>query len=174
MKLLNISLNVVRNEVEWDKYVGPEYRKQHKYEDAKSSLPWFVVGFDCVKSDVSEDENKVTLFIEGADFTACGSDFDTNGFAVDSSDKQKLIIDLVRNDQGLMFDADTDCKIATIPSEFKVTVTDAFGTVFKASQSIMDFSDKDKILKEIDERCLQSGDKYLAKLIYELIAQDKI
>lgn len=39
MKLQGISINVVRNEYEYNKYVSEEYRRQYDYEASKSNLP---------------------------------------------------------------------------------------------------------------------------------------
>ena len=46
MKLQGISINVVRNEYEYNKYVSEEYRRQHDYEASKSSLPWIIIDFE--------------------------------------------------------------------------------------------------------------------------------
>lgn len=45
---------------------------------------------------------------------------------------------------------------------------------FKSSLDIIDFSQKETLLKNIEEKCIQQGEDYLAKIIYELIQQDKI
>lgn len=45
MKLQGISINVVRNEYEYNKYVSEEYRRQYDYEASKSSLPWIIIDF---------------------------------------------------------------------------------------------------------------------------------
>lgn len=45
MKLQGISISVVRNEYEYNKYVSEEYRKQYDYEASKSSLPWIIIDF---------------------------------------------------------------------------------------------------------------------------------
>ena len=38
MKLQGISVNIVRNEYEYNKYVDEKYRKQYDYEASKPSL----------------------------------------------------------------------------------------------------------------------------------------
>lgn len=43
MKLQGISINVVRNEYEYNKYVSEEYRRRYDYEASKSSLPWIII-----------------------------------------------------------------------------------------------------------------------------------
>ena len=39
---------------------------------------------------------------------------------------------------------------------------------------IIDFSQKETLLKNIEEKCIQQGEDYLAELFYELIAQGKV
>lgn len=43
MKLQGISVNIVRNEYEYNKYVSEDYRKQYSYEDSKPSRKWRMV-----------------------------------------------------------------------------------------------------------------------------------
>lgn len=57
MKLQGISINVVRNEYEYNKYVSEEYRRQYDYE---ASMPWIIIDF------VSNSE---LTFSPAADFT---------------------------------------------------------------------------------------------------------
>lgn len=112
MKLQGISINVVRNEYEYNKYVSEEYRRQYDYEASKSSLPWIIIDF--AKYNALEDfvSNSELTFSPAADFTD--------------------------------------------------------------EHASIDLSDTAKILKSIDEQCLQQGGGYLAELFYELIAQGKV
>lgn len=69
MKLQGISINVVRNEYEYNKYVSEEYRRQYDYEASKSSLPWIIIDF--AKYNALEDfvSNSELTFSPAADFT---------------------------------------------------------------------------------------------------------
>lgn len=68
MKLQGISINVVRNEYEYNKYVSEECRRQYDYEASKSSLPWIIIDF--AKYNALEDfvSNSELTFSPAADF----------------------------------------------------------------------------------------------------------
>ena len=146
MKLQGISINVVRNEYEYNKYVSEEYRRQYDYEASKSSLPWIIIDF--AKYNTLED-------------------------FVSNSDKTKLTVNLQKMNR-LMLEAKKDVGYVSLPANFSVTVKDKQGDIFTDEHASIDLSDTAKILKSIDEQCLQQGGGYLAELFYELIAQGKV
>lgn len=74
----------------------------------------------------------------------------------------------------LMLEAKKDVGYTSLPASFSVTVKDKQGNTFTGENSSIDLSDTAKILKDIDEQCLQQGGGYLAELFYELIAQGKV
>ena len=74
----------------------------------------------------------------------------------------------------LMLEAKKDVGYASLPANFSVTVKDKQGDIFTDEHVSIDLSDTAKILKSIDEQCLQQGSGYLAELFYELIAQGKV
>ena len=148
MKLQGISINVVRNEYEYNKYVSEEYRKQYDYEASKSSLPWIIIDF----TEISQAGN---------------------GEWSVGSDKTKLTVNLQKMNR-LMLEAKKDVGYASLPANFSVTVKDKQGDIFTDEHASIDLSDTAKILKSIDEQCLQQGGGYLAELFYELIAQGKV
>lgn len=74
----------------------------------------------------------------------------------------------------LMLEAKKDVGYTSLPANFSVTVKDKQGNTFTGEHSSIDLSDTAKILKDIDEQCLQQGGGYLAELFYELIAQGKV
>lgn len=74
----------------------------------------------------------------------------------------------------LMLEAKKDVGYVSLPANFSVTVKDKQGDIFTDEHASIDLSDTAKILKSIDERCLQQGGGYLAELFYELIAQGKV
>ena len=74
----------------------------------------------------------------------------------------------------LMLEAKKDVGYTSLPANFSVTVKDKQGNTFTGENSSIDLSDTAKILKDIDEQCLQQGGGYLAELFYELIAQGKV
>lgn len=171
MKLQGISINVVRNEYEYNKYVSEEYRKQYDYEASKSSLPWIIIDF--AKYNALEDfvSNSELTFSLAADFTEISQA--GNGEWSVGSDKTKLTVNLQKMNR-LMLEAKKDVGYASLPANFSVTVKDKQGDIFTDEHASIDLSDTAKILKSIDEQCLQQGSGYLAELFYELIAQGKV
>lgn len=171
MKLQGISISVVRNEYEYNKYVSEEYRKQYDYEASKSSLPWIIIDF--AKYNTLEDfvSNSELTFSPVADFTEISQA--GNGEWSVGSDKTKLTVNLQKMNR-LMLEAKKDVGYASLPANFSVTVKDKQGDIFTDEHASIDLSDTAKILKSIDEQCLQQGGGYLAELFYELIAQGKV
>lgn len=168
MKVQGISLNVVRNKYEYEKYVSPEYRAKYSYEDSKASLPWLVIGFN-KDSAATENNTAVLNFSPAADFTACGTDFETNGYAVDSADKSKLKLDLSRDFSRFMLNAKAECSFSEIPARLEATIANPDGSEVKALRNAPDLSKPDSVLENLDKRCLESGEGYLAQVLYELI-----
>lgn len=162
MKLQGISVNIVRNEYEYNKYVDEKYREQYDYEASKPSLPWVIIDF------VSASE---LTFFPAANFTNISQA--GNGEWSVGSDKTKLTVNLQKMNR-LMLEAKKDVGYTSLPANFSVTVKDKQGNTFTGENSSIDLSDTAKILKDIDEQCLQQGGGYLAELFYELIAQGKV
>lgn len=102
MKLQGISISVVRNEYEYNKYVSEEYRKQYDYEASKSSLPWIIIDF--AKYNTLEDfvSNSELTFSPAADFTEISQA--GNGEWPVGSDKTKLTVNLQKMNR-LMLEA---------------------------------------------------------------------
>lgn len=171
MKLQGISVNVVRNEYEYNKYVSEEYRKQYDYEASKSSLPWIIIDF--AKDNAPEDfvSNSELTFSPVADFTSISQA--GNGEWSVGSNKTKLTVNLQKISR-LMLEAKKDVGYTSLPANFSVTVKDKQGNTFTDKHPSIDLSNAAKILKDIDEQCLQQGGGYLAELLYELIAQGKV
>lgn len=171
MKLQGISVNIVRNEYEYDKYVDEKYREQYDYEASKSSLPWVIIDF--AKGNAPEDFVSASelTFSPAANFTDISQA--GNGEWSVGSDKTKLTVNLQKMNR-LMLEAKKDVGYTSLPANFSVTVKDKQGNTFTDENSSIDLSDTAKILKDIDEQCLQQGSGYLAELFYELIAQGKV
>ena len=171
MKLQGISINVVRNEYEYNKYVSEEYRRQYDYEASKSSLPWIIIDF--AKDNAPEDFVSASelTFSPAANFTNISQA--ENGEWSVGSDKTKLTVNLQKVNR-LMLEAKKDVGYTSLPANFSVTVKDKQGNTFTGENSSIDLSDTAKILKDINEQCLQQGGGYLAELFYELIAQGKV
>ena len=68
-----------------------------------------------------------------------------------------------------MLEVKKDCGFSQTPNKLTITVKDNKGKEFKASLDIIDFSQKETLLKNIEEKCIQQGEGYLAKIVYELI-----
>lgn len=171
MKLQGISVNIVRNEYEYNKYVDEKYREQHDYEASKPSLPWVIIDF--AKDNAPEDFVNASelTFSPAANFTNISQA--GNGEWSVGSDKTKLTVNLQKMNR-LTLEAKKDVGYTSLPANFSVTVKDKQGNTFTGENSSIDLSDTAKILKDIDEQCLQQGGGYLAELFYELIAQGKV
>nr|DAT05806.1 MAG TPA: hypothetical protein [Caudoviricetes sp.] len=171
MKLQGISVNIVRNEYEYNKYVDEKYREQYDYEASKPSLPWVIIDF--AKDNAPEDFVSASelTFSPAANFTNISQA--GNGKWSVGSDKTKLTVNLQKMNR-LILEAKKDVGYTSLPANFSVTVKDKQGNTFTGENSSIDLSDTAKILKDIDEQCLQQGGGYLAELFYELIAQGKV
>lgn len=171
MKLQGISVNIVRNEYEYNKYVDEKYREQYDYEASKPSLPWVIIDF--AKDNAPEDFVSASelTFSPAANFTDISQA--GNGEWSVGSDKTKLTVNLQKMNR-LMLEAKKDVGYTSLPANFSVTVKDKQGNTFTGEHSSIDLSDTAKILKDIDEQCLQQEGGYLAELFYELIAQGKV
>ena len=171
MKLQGISVNIVRNEYEYNKYIDEKYREQYDYEASKPSLPWVIIDF--AKDNAPEDFVSASelTFSPAANFTDISQA--GNGEWSVGSDKTKLTVNLQKMNR-LMLKAKKDVGYTSLPANFSVTVKDKQGNTFTGENSSIDLSDTAKILKDIDEQCLQQGGGYLAELFYELIAQGKV
>ena len=171
MKLQGISVNIVRNEYEYNKYVDEKYREQYDYEASKPSLPWVIIDF--AKDNAPEDFVSASelTFSPAANFTNISQA--ENGEWSVGSDKTKLTVNLQKMNR-LILEAKKDVGYTSLPANFSVTVKDKQGNTFTGENSSIDLSDTAKILKDIDEQCLQQGGGYLAELFYELIAQGKV
>lgn len=171
MKLQGISVNIVRNEYEYNKYVDEKYREQYDYEASKPNLPWVIIDFE--KGNAPEDFVSASelTFSPAANFTNISQA--GNGEWSVGSDKTKLTVNLQKMNR-LTLEAKKDVGYTSLPANFSVTVKDKQGNTFTGENSSIDLSDTAKILKDIDEQCLQQGGGYLAELFYELIAQGKV
>ena len=171
MRLQGISVNVVRNEYEYNKYVSADYRAKYSYEDSKPSLPWIIVDFEKANAPGDFVSTSELTFSPAADFT--GINVAGNGEWSAGSDKTKLTVNLQKLNR-LMLEAKKDVGYTSLPANFSVTVKDKQANTFTDKHSSIDLSDTATILKSIDEKCIQQGEGYLAKLMYELIAQGKV
>lgn len=151
MKLQGISVNIVRNEYEYNKYVDEKYREQYDYEASKPSLPWVIIDF--AKDNAPEDFVSASelTFSPAANFTNISQA--GNGEWSVGSDKTKLTVNLQKMNR-LMLEAKKDVGYTSLPANFSVTVKDKQGNTFTGENSSIDLSDTAKILKDIDEQCL--------------------
>lgn len=172
MILTNIKVNIVRNQNEYEKYVYEAYRDKYTYEDSKPSLPWLVISFDKVQGDDIAD-NCTLQMTPAADFTNINAA--PNGEWSVGSNTNELILNLDKlYNNVLMLEVKKDCGFSQTPNNLTVIIKDNNGKEFKSSLDIIDFSQKETLLKNIEEKCVQQGEGYLAKIVYELIQQDKI
>ena len=172
MILTNISINIVRNQNEYEKYVYEEYRKKYTYEESKPSLPWLVISFDKAQGDNITD-NCILQMTPVADFTNINAA--PNGEWSVGTNKNELTLNLDKlYNNVLMLEVKKDCGFSQTPNNLTVIIKDNNGKEFRSSLDIIDFSQKETLLKNIEEKCFQQGEDYLAKIVYELIQQGKI
>ena len=172
MILTNISINIVRNQNEYEKYVYKAYRDKYTYEDSKPGLPWLVISFDKVQGDDITD-NCILRMSPSADFTNINAA--PNGEWSIGSNKNELTLNLDKlYNNALMLEVKKDCGFSETPNNLTVIIKDNNGKEFRSSLDIIDFSQKETLLKNIEEKCFQQGEDYLAKIVYELIQQGKI
>lgn len=170
MKLQGISLNVVRNKYEYEKYVSASYREKYSYEESAPSLPWLIINFD--KGNDADGSGKYALTMSpAADFTNIPAAPDGK-WSVDEDDKSKLNLDLSKeNFNALMLEVKKDCGFDALPIKLEVIAEDDLGVSFVDTYTGIDLSDSVAIMRDIDEKCIQQGEGYLARLVYELIAE---
>lgn len=172
MILTNIKVNIVRNKNEYEKYVYEAYRDKYTYEDSKPGLPWLVISFDKVQGD-DITNNCILQMSPSADFTNINAA--PSGEWSVGSNKNELTLNLDKlYNSVLMLEVKKDCGFSETPNNLTVIIKDNNGKEFKSSLDIIDFSQKETLLKNIEEKCIQQGESYLAKIVYELIQQDKI
>jgi hypothetical protein len=172
MILTNISINIVRNQNEYEKYVYEEYRKKYTYEESKPSLPWLVISFDKAQGDNITD-NCILQMTPVADFTNINAA--PNGEWSVGTNKNELTLNLDKlYNNVLMLEVKKDCGFSQTPNNLTVIIKDNNGKEFRSSLDIIDFSQKETLLKNIEEKYFQQGEDYLAKIVYELIQQGKI
>lgn len=172
MILTNIKVNIVRSKNEYEKYVYEEYRKKYTYEESKPSLPWLVISFDKAQGDNITD-NCILQMTPVADFTNINAA--PNGEWSVGSNKNELTLNLDKlYNNVLMLEVKKDCGFSETPNNLTVIIKDNNKKEFKSSLDIIDFSQKETLLKNIEEKCFQQGEDYLAKIVYELIQQGKI
>lgn len=171
MNLRGVSVNLVRNKYEYDKYVDEEYRKENEYEIQETGFPWIILRVSRTDEFYSEEQNKVTVsFSKDADFTNLGTDYDTNGYAVVTGDKTKFNFDLGKF-SSVMLEAKKECGLDDVPANLTVTVEDIDGHKVSGSLDNINLSDKETILSRIDKEAIQQGQGYLAKLLYEIVSE---
>ena len=134
-------------------------------------MPWIIIDFardNALEDFVSASELTFSPAANFTDISQAG-----NGEWSVGSDKTKLTVNLQKMNR-LMLEAKKDVGYTSLPANFSVTVKDKQGNTFTDEHSSIDLSDTAKILKDIDEQCLQQGGGYLAELLYEIIAQGKV
>ena len=171
MNLQGISVDIVRNEYEYNKYVSKSYREQYSYEDSKASLPWIIVRFSKTAYAADNISKSNLKMFPAADFTNISA-APSSEWMKDESDKSKLKLDLSKeNFNVLMLEAKKDCGYASVPSKLQIVVEDNLGFQYSGETETIDLSDVSAVLANLDTHCIQQGDGYLAKVVYELVAE---
>lgn len=174
MKLQGISLNLVRNEYEYNTVLPKEYVGLYPWAESaeilQPSMPWVVVGYSAVNDGQPSDAE--LTFGESVDLSKLPASEKWEA----GSDKHHLKLHLDKATYGcLMLELKADMGLNAIPAEgLTATVTDEDGNVFTDSVQPIDFTDTEAVLSMLNEQGLQQSDSVAARVLYELIAQGKI
>ena len=151
MRLQGISIDVVRDEYEYNKYVSESYRKQYPYEDSKPSLPWLIVRFDKTAYPDDMVSKSVMRMEPAANFSKINTSSD--GKWVVDTDTSKLKLDLSKDGFNTLM------------------LTDNLGFEYAATEESVNLDDITAVLENIDKESIQQGGGYLAKVVYALVAK---
>lgn len=166
MRIDGMTLNIVRNEYEFNKYISDTYRKQHTFESVKDSLPLVVV--QVVKK--AAPENYVTgcklSFTPAVDFTSISG----TGYKVDSVNKNRLDVDFTSINE-LVFKAEAELKLTTPIVELDCKLVDKLAFIYEASAKGLDLTDNMGLLGLINDKVCQQGEDFIGVLAYEQFAQ---
>lgn len=170
MKLQGVSVNLVRNEYEYNKYVTPKFRKDNDYNSQKATMPWIVIDFNKLNGDGSLAGCKLKLTPQ-ADFS--GISAAPSGELAATDGNHALTIDLDKIKKQLTLQVKNDCKYTATPLTLEVTVEDPLGDAFTAGYSKPNISDAPDLLPIIDSLLVQGSacDSFLGQVIYEIVAQ---
>ena len=170
MRLQGISIDVVRDEYEYNKYVSESYREQYSYEDSKPSLPWLIVRFDKTAYPDDMVSKSVMRMEPAANFSKINASSDGK-WAVDT-DTSKLKLNLSKDGfNTLMLEVKKDCGYEALPEKLNVVVTDNLGFEYAATEESVNLDDIPAVLENIDKESIQQGGGYLAKVVYALVAE---
>lgn len=173
MRLIGISVNLARNEYEYNKYVNEANKKAKPWSSKSSKAPFIVVTF--TPGNGESDLSKVQLSLTpDANFTSITA-ASKGEYAVDS-DNKKLNVDLTKLDSmQLVLQVKNDCAYEKSPLDLvaKAVVT-SNGANYSASYLKPDVSNKNAILGIVDRELIQGSacNSTLAQIIYELLAAD--
>lgn len=169
MRLQGISINVVRNEYEYNKYVSEDYRKQYSYEESKPSLPWLIINFNKIAGGEDTAKYANNFFLRMNPLAYFGN-INENEAWTQRQEHLELTRDKLPNK--LMLEVKKDCNFTALPNHLEVTVWDrVYDETFTAIyDNPIDLADKPKLLEQIDKYCLRQGYDFAHNLLYELVS----
>lgn len=173
MRLIGISVNLARNEYEYNKYVNEANKKAKPWSSESSKAPFIVVTFSLGNGEI--DLSKVQLsLVPDANFTGI-TPASSGEYAVDS-DNKKLNVNLTKlTSKQLVLQVKNDCAYEQGPLDLVANaLVTSDGSKHSASYVKPDISDKKAILGIVDRELIQGSacDSMLAQIIYELLAKE--
>ncbi len=170
MKIQGFSVDAIRNEYEYNKYMPEAYRAEHSYEDVKATFPWLILKFN-IDSAQTETNNAILSFDPAADFTGVGESADGAWSAV-SGDKAKLKLDLSKlKNNFISFEVKANIGMEELPCRLEASIENPDGSVVKSVWRQIDITDKSQVLCFVDKALRQSNETPEGKLLYDIIAQ---
>lgn len=170
MKLQGFSINTIRNEYEYNKYMPEAYRAEHSYEDVKATFPWLILKFN-IDSAQTETDNAILSFDPAADFTGVGESADGAWSAV-PRDKAKLKLDLSKfKNNFISFEVKANMGMEELPCRLEASIENSDGSVVKSVWRQIDITDKSQVLCFVDKALRQSNETPEGKLLYDIFAQ---
>lgn len=166
MRLQGISVHLVRNEYEYEKFVPADYRSKYDWNASKPSMPWCVIEFS--REAGPEDIGECMLTFKGIDADFTNINAAPSGEWAPGSDKAQLKVYPEKMGR-LMLDLFKDMGLTSTPTGFEVVVTDKNGVDFTAKYEVPSLLDV-KVLDFIDRAVLQQGETAEGLLLYELAA----
>lgn len=171
MKLNGITVRLVRNEYEYEKYVAASYVSANPWSSMAAKAPLLVFGFNLVSGQGDEDLTKTQLELTPAANWTNITPADGGEYTVDA-DNKKLNIDLTKLKGQLVVEAKKDCQFAKAPLRLEAVATNKNGVQWRDGYELVDVSDKKKILEIVDELADGAVNSLMAQIVYELCAQE--
>lgn len=167
MKLQGFSVDAIRNEYEYYKYMPEAYCAEHSYEDVKVTFPWLILKFN-IGSAQTETDNAILSFDPAADFTGVGESPD-GAWAIAGGDKAKLKLDLSKlKNNFISLEVKANMGMEELPCRLEASIENPDDSVVKSVWRQIDITDKFQVLCFVDKMLRQSNEMPEGKLLYDI------